>query len=37
MFDHPVEHAVDYAFDFVEQQIAEAKAKTQEVLDKKTK
>lgn len=37
MFDHPVEYAVDYAFDFVEQQIAEAKAKTQEVLDKKTK
>ncbi|PWN37564.1 uncharacterized protein FA14DRAFT_117419 [Meira miltonrushii] len=37
MFDHPVEHAVDYAFDFVEQQIAEAKAKAQEALDKKTK
>jgi hypothetical protein len=36
MFDHPVEHAVDTAFDWMELKMAEGKEKAKEVLEKKT-
>lgn len=36
LFDHPVEHAVDTAFNWVEQRLAEAKGKVEEAQQKKS-